>query len=248
MIQSRPEASVTTAFFQGVANKPSGKHLYQAVLLLRWLKRHEYVTTFRRMAGPFRLLLYSDAAFKPEDVEKPHARRGEMLLLTQDRGAEARTIECHILDYSSRKIPRVTRSTYSAELQALVAGIDNAIATSITFEQLLNASWRGSDAQFNAIAQARNLNVPVDVLTDSWSLFQSLASGNCKVPDEKSLILVLSSAREHVKTARVRGVGWCATHEMLADALSKSTIPKDAIVNTCTQGRVHLKSVRWSHL
>eukprot|EP00971_Amphidinium_carterae_P295653 5871626-Amphidinium_carterae.1 len=30
LVQSRPEAAVTTAFLQGIAAKPQGKHLLQA--------------------------------------------------------------------------------------------------------------------------------------------------------------------------------------------------------------------------
>eukprot|EP00971_Amphidinium_carterae_P064829 1284535-Amphidinium_carterae.1 len=76
------------------------------------------------MEGPFRLLVVSDAAFKPEDSSM-NARRGELLLLSpvnQHLGGKV-----HIIDYASKKIPRVTKSTYAAELHALCTGVDQAV-------------------------------------------------------------------------------------------------------------------------
>eukprot|EP00971_Amphidinium_carterae_P009693 191155-Amphidinium_carterae.4 len=79
LVQSRPEAAVTTSCLQSVANNPTGDSLQQAVLLLRWLKRHRVNMYFPAFAGPVRLVLFTDAAFKPEDLSKPVARRGDIL-------------------------------------------------------------------------------------------------------------------------------------------------------------------------
>eukprot|EP00971_Amphidinium_carterae_P304266 6046514-Amphidinium_carterae.2 len=245
LVQSRPEAAVTTSFLQSVANKPSGEHLVQLSLLLKWLRRHKVVTAFPAMRGPFRLLLFSDAAFKPEEIQQPHARRGELLLLTSDGVNGHGTQACHILDYSSRKIPRVARSTYSAELQALTAGSDNAMATSMAYEQLVGDSTHLDDSAYSELAWTGELSVPCDVITDSWSLFQSLTPENTKLPDDKSLVLVLSALREHFATGRIRNVGWCRTQQMLADALSKTTVSKEELSLLSSTGTYRLSSAIW---
>eukprot|EP00971_Amphidinium_carterae_P281275 5584632-Amphidinium_carterae.1 len=44
LVQSRAEAAVATSFLQSVASCPSGQHVVQISLLLKWLKRHRVVT------------------------------------------------------------------------------------------------------------------------------------------------------------------------------------------------------------
>ena len=131
LVESRPEAAVLTVYLQGVANEPNGRHLLDAVLPLRWLKRHKSSTVFPTMSGPFRLLLFTDAAFKPEDVKNPSGRKGDVLLLTSDNGMNKK--KAHVLDYSSKRVARVTRSTFAAELQSMVAGIDQGIFASMVY-------------------------------------------------------------------------------------------------------------------
>ena len=243
LVQSRPEAAVITAYLQGVANEPNGRHLLDAVLLLRWLKRHKSSTVFLPMSGPFRLLLFTDAAFKPEDVKNPSARRGDVLLLTSDNGKDSQ--RAHVLDYSSKKVARVTCSTFAAELQSMAAGIDQGIFASMVYEHLLDGTWKLTDREFDKKAANNSLKVPVDVLTDSWSLFQATKPNNQKVPDEKSLLLVLAAVREHLSTKRIRRLGWIATTEMVADALSKATVSKQALLDLCCKGEAQTSTARW---
>ena len=243
LVQSRPEAAVIAAYLQGVANEPNGRHLLDAVLLLRWLKRHKSSTVFLPMSGPFRLLLFTDAAFKPEDVKNPSARRGDVLLLTSDNGKDK--LKAHVLDYSSKRVARVTRSTFAAELQSMAAGIDQGIFASMVYEHLLDGTWNLTDREFDKKAANNSLKVPVDVLTDSWSLFQATKPNNQKIPDEKSLLLVLAAVREHLASKRVRKLGWIATTEMVADALSKATVARRALLDLCSRGEIETKTAKW---
>eukprot|EP00971_Amphidinium_carterae_P300993 5980558-Amphidinium_carterae.2 len=65
------------------------------------------------MNGPFKLLL-----LQARGESETYSYLYEMALMI-------------VVVQDSKKISRVARSTYSAELQALVAGSDNAIATSV---------------------------------------------------------------------------------------------------------------------
>eukprot|EP00971_Amphidinium_carterae_P259691 5152926-Amphidinium_carterae.2 len=47
-----------------------------------------------------------------------HARRGVVILLTPDTDNTGKIL-CHVLDYCSKRMPRVTRSTFAVELQGV---------------------------------------------------------------------------------------------------------------------------------
>eukprot|EP00971_Amphidinium_carterae_P047682 939225-Amphidinium_carterae.1 len=123
--------------------------------------------------------------------------------------------------------------------------MDGAILASMVFEQLLNPDWQLDNETFELQARHGNLRVPCDVITDSWSLFQALKPGNNKVPDEKSLVLILAAVREHFQALRARRVGWCRTQEMLADALSKASISREALLRAAATGHFVLRTAVW---
>eukprot|EP00971_Amphidinium_carterae_P190301 3776904-Amphidinium_carterae.1 len=115
----------------------------------------------------------------------------------------------------------------------------------MAYEQLVGGHSRLTDDLFNTLAYNEQLMVPCDVVTDAWSLYQSLSLNNSRIPDDKSLILVLSSLREHFASGRIRNVGWCATHQMLADGLSKSTISKEGLSRLSNEGVYQLSTAIW---
>eukprot|EP00971_Amphidinium_carterae_P292681 5810599-Amphidinium_carterae.1 len=56
------------------------------------------------------------------------------------QGAGSSSIPCHVLDYCSKRMPRITRSTFAAELQGVIAEVDNGIALSMTYETILSGT------------------------------------------------------------------------------------------------------------
>eukprot|EP00971_Amphidinium_carterae_P267788 5312708-Amphidinium_carterae.2 len=72
---------------------------------------------------------------------------------------------------------RDTRSTFAAELQGVIAGVDNGIALSITYETGL------TDKELNNRCHTGSLLVPCEVLTDYYLAGKP---GNSKLPEEKS--------------------------------------------------------------
>ena len=106
------------------------------------------------MEGPFRLVVVSDAAYKWEEPEKPYARRGEFLLLMQQQQqqqdwhqqAPSSSLcgKAHILGFQSKKIARVTKSTFAAEIMSLTSALDNGEAMVMQYEQIMNPQWDGT--------------------------------------------------------------------------------------------------------
>eukprot|EP00971_Amphidinium_carterae_P193585 3841303-Amphidinium_carterae.1 len=185
------------------------------------------------MEGPFRLIVVSDAAFKPEENSK-HARRGEILLLAPVSDSLGGRV--HIMDYASKKIPRVTKSTYAAELHALCTGTDQAILLSSQYEQFFNNSWHGDLDSFEVQSRRGSLFVPVELAIDAWSVYLSLTSEDIKAPEERPLLLLLWHVRERMARGLIRAVHWVATQDMLADGLSKVSVSRDALLTLCRTG------------
>eukprot|EP00971_Amphidinium_carterae_P259692 5152926-Amphidinium_carterae.3 len=65
-----------------------------------------------------------------------------------------------------------------------------------------------TDQEFNYRSHTGSLQVQCEVLTDSWSLYLAGKPGNSKLPEEKSLLLVLAALRDHLKMSRIRRLGW----------------------------------------
>eukprot|EP00971_Amphidinium_carterae_P142458 2821821-Amphidinium_carterae.1 len=223
-VSTRPEAAVLAGMFQTKANNPTHEDLLRLNVTAKWLKTHPSEIFYPHMTGPFQLVLVSDAAFKGED-ETRQARRGEVLLLCPRKRSLGGVV--HVLDYASKKIGRVTKSTYSAELHSLCSGADHAVMVSMLFEQLFRHDWNLSLRDFERHASDNELHVPVSVVVDAWSVFQSLTQTDPKLPEEQPLILLVLHIREFVKRGLISEVFWCATSDMLADGLTKSTVSRD---------------------
>eukprot|EP00971_Amphidinium_carterae_P261602 5189898-Amphidinium_carterae.1 len=229
-VSTRPEAAVLASVFQSRANAPTHDDMLKLNLVAKWLKSHPSEIFYPHMSGPFQLVLVSDASFKGDD-ESRHARRGEILLLCPRRSDLGGVV--HVLDYSSKKIPRVTKSTYSAELHSLSSGVDHALLVSMMFEEMFRCGWNRSLSAFEECATKGDLLVPVSVVVDARSVYMSLTSKDTKLPEEQPLVLLVLHLRELLMKGVISRVCWCSTVDMIADGLSKSAISRDALLNLC---------------
>eukprot|EP00971_Amphidinium_carterae_P308031 6121589-Amphidinium_carterae.1 len=239
-VTTRPEAAVVSALLQSRANSPVYEDLIRLIILAKWLKQNPSVTRYGPMAGPYRLVLASDASFKPEEQERS-ARRGEVCMLMPSSGSTLGG-PCHLLHFASKRIGRVTKSTYAAELHSLAYSSDVAHLLSMQFEQFTNKSWSLNYGDFDLLCKGENQTVPVEAVTDSKSVFDSLRSADDKVPEEQPLVLVLRRLREMLHTGILVKVWWTATGDMVADGLSKSTVKREGLLELCSTGRWLVKT------
>ena len=84
------------------------------------------------------------------------------------------------------------------------------------------------------------LNIPVDVLTDSRSLYDAAVNPDDKRNTETNIYLHLQCFRQDFRHQRVRKLVWCSTRDMIADGLTKSSVGRDHIRNCLTSGRLTL--------
>ena len=123
----RLDACVFIVALQRAASKCQVKHVQSLNRLVVWMKNNPQRLTYRPLKGKLRLLTFSDSAFKKEE-ETGHALKGTLVLLVEAASDGVTTeVGCHVLDFSSKRVRHVTRSTFSAELFALCDSIDHSL-------------------------------------------------------------------------------------------------------------------------
>ena len=172
----------------------------------RVVKRaHEFCELSLRLvrhADNLKWLVYSDASLaNNEDLT---SQAGYLVFMTSPDTSVTSTSHCSLLDWSSKRIRRVTRSTIASECLALTDAVDHAI--------YVNALWSNLTGMNN---------IPIHAYTDNKSLVESLFSDK-QVLTEKRLLIDIAALRESVTNGVIGNVSHVVTKEMLADSLTKS--------------------------
>ncbi len=142
MCLTRADIAVYVQALQRRSQAPRAKDLKRLNLVVRFTKRKRVGIFYRRVAWPLRLTDFSDAAFKalPED-SSGLALRGSATLLCTDGAATPVSCDgrAHLLDWTCAKHKRVMRSTFAAELNALIDSGDRATLIQLALYQF----WYG---------------------------------------------------------------------------------------------------------
>ena len=111
----------------------------------------------RRLGGSLRLLTLPDSAFKAQDTQGLVMRRCTILLVeagadsaessvaynpkTSDMTYPNKTeVECHVLEWCSRKRSRAVRSSYAAELLSLLDATNQGQVISMCLEEIVQGA------------------------------------------------------------------------------------------------------------
>jgi hypothetical protein len=92
-----------------------------------------------------------------------------------------------MIDFISKRVRHVTRSTFSAELFALCDAIDHAILLRQIVHEFIHGPLTASDAR--ALREGSiNSDVQIGLMTDAMSVFAAVTATHVKVPSERSLL------------------------------------------------------------
>ena len=117
-ILTRAEACVYIQALQRHNHCPTVAECRRLNLVLRYIRKVQSGVLFRHIRHPLKLVGMSDAAFKAQpDEGSGLALRGLItLLMDEDKeGPSSKSGTVHLLDWLTRRIRRVVRSTFSAE-------------------------------------------------------------------------------------------------------------------------------------
>ena len=143
-----------------------------------------------------KLLAYADASFN--NLGNGASQGANICFIVGENGKHA------VISWQSKKIQRVVKSTLGAETMALMTGVENCILFSAVVNELYQMS----------------INLSVYGVTDSKSLFDAVYSS--KTLEDSRLKIDVAVLRDYLRKNEVKAIGWVATVDQLADALTKS--------------------------
>ena len=168
-------------------------------------------------------------------------------ILIGDRAILEGSGKANMLDWGSKKIHRVVKSTLAAEAAAMSFGFDRAIYARAVFSEIIGGrttSWKISSKDIPVALQLCDKNgfLPgndrdLGLATDCKSLFD-LCNRPTSTPTEKRITLDLLDVREHIDNDDDVTVRWIPTAAMLVDALTKH-LPDTTVLNAFFRTNVY---------
>jgi len=133
-----------------------------------------------------------------------------------------------VVEFYSRKQPRVCRSTFSAEL----CSVDDASSIGLLirgmFAELVEGPMKAS-----VIAQRTDigdLGVELELGTDNRGLFNGTTATEIKTPSEPHLLYLLKALRDRLDSHSINALWWFDTRDMICDAMTKGTLPREPLL------------------
>ena len=224
--QTRMDVAVFICSLQRAAKKPLIEHGIRLNRVAKWVKRKPAFLTYRKLATPCRTLAVSDSAFRKEDV-KGLAMRGAIIgVSTMQEETPAGLF--HVLEFYARKQRRVTRSTFSAELNGLSDSYEFGKLISQTLAEILSPLPNAKELV--RLEETGRLPLPLHCCIDARSVFDALVVEELKPPSEASLIMMLSGIKEGMRCHTLQRLFWVDTKDMLADGLNKGSVSRQELL------------------
>ena len=145
----------------------------------------------------------------------------------------------HLLEWLVRRLRRVVRSTFAAELNALIDSIETLILLQLVFHQIYCGTHETAE-DLMAKLEAGRLYPPIDLLVDAKSVSDAISATDVCTPQESSLKLHLIAVRDRLSRGLLRSLSWSDTRDMVADALTKGGIDRTMITN-CMAGTLKMQ-------
>ena len=121
-----PSAAAYASYLQRHLQEPRIRHITDLYRLVRWMKRTPQVLTYRQIPEPIRLACVTDSSFSAGDTQGL-VMRACCILLVSGTGDDTPAGAQQLVDWFSRKQPHVCRSTFAAELHAVLDGVNQAL-------------------------------------------------------------------------------------------------------------------------
>eukprot|EP00439_Symbiodinium_sp_Y106_P023316 s10_g2.t2 len=218
--QSAPHVQPHTSMLAGQTSKATVATLLAANKALRFAKANSDVGLCYQYLGSFSdlvLVAYSDASFA---CRPDLSSQGGYLVTLCHKDALQKGTSCayHVLDWRSFRLPRVARSTLSAEGQAAAEAADALYFTSLFLKAFFEP---GLDLGLTTAAQLENQSA---LVVDAKALYDLLVKDELQTAlgaEKRTAVEVLvtkQKLREAGATPR-----WVSSERQLADGLTKES-------------------------
>ena len=213
-VQTRPDISAKVGILQSQIPKACIEDLLEANRVLLEAKKNPVnlvIVPIREDQVSF--CAFSDASF--ETKRGSASRQGTIIFTTDSKMAQNQLSVICPIAWSSRKIPRVVRSTLSAEATALSGSLDRLSWLRILWAWLCNPSINWTDP-----AEVLRTCPVASIATDCKSVFDLSTRTSTPVCEEFRTTIECLLIRERLtENCKLR---WVCSQAMLADCLTKA--------------------------
>ena len=132
-----------------------------------------------------------------------------------------------LLDYVSRQQRRVTRATFTSELQGGCDTVDKGFL----ILQVLDELSSGRNTAHEALQRKENgeYAVPGALYLDALSVYASVTATFVKTPADNGVLIHCLYLRELLDNNIIHALIWQDTRDMLADGLTKGAVERKAL-------------------
>ena len=229
MYLTRLDVLVYISAKQRHSHKPKIEHVKSLNKLIRYVQAHPKKLAYRNMKqGPTHLRVVSDAAFKKEE-EKGHALRGALYLRAEGHLAHSHITNSviHVLEFQTKAIRHVTRSTFAAELHSACDSADLGLLVLLILHEFHSGEVTKAQARHLRTYGGYSINMSMQI--DAMSVFAAVTATFIKHPAEKGLLSHVQFLRELLDSHVLGSLLWVDTRDMLSDGMTKGAVDRAAL-------------------
>ena len=231
--QGVPSLTASTSIIASELAGGNGETMAALNKTLRFAKEtSKYPLKFPKVATDFKdlcVLCFCDAAF---GVRKDLASQGGFLILLADKQVlHGKKVKYSILSWKSFKLPRVCRSSLSAESQAMAGALEEVLMVKTFLKMLMNPGLNVQGAQ-------ESLDMPCAIITDCKALYDTIRRENIQSSLDKRVAIEVLVIRDMMKQLRA-DLRWVSSERQFADGLTKVG-SRQLMVDTLKGGYVQL--------
>ena len=159
------------------------------------------------------------------------AIRGCVIMLLEAKDEVLKTGSTYrivMLDWYSRKQSTVVRSTYAAELMALLDALGTGTLLNIALTEIDQGVRTAGDMMVKQETGALALKMMACV--DAKAVFDAITADTVKITTDRRMFVPTLAVREQLDRLQLSQLVWIDTLDMLADALTKGEIDRLALI------------------
>ena len=236
-VLTRPDIAVFISALQRWSHAPNVIHVKRLNAVVRWAQRNPKGITYKQLDNnnrppgscvPTHLREVSDAAFKKEE-DSGHSMRGACYIRCAGNRISDMTSSCsgHLLDHVSRAQRRVTRATFTSELQAGCDTVDKGFLLLQCLDEM--QTGRSSASQALKRRESGGYAVPGALYLDALSVFASVTATFIKTPADNGVLVHCLYLRELLDDGVLSALIWQDTRDMIADGLTKGAVDRQGL-------------------
>ena len=214
--QTRPDIAYDVCQLSVRYKSATVSDIFIANKTIKRVKNNDLKLTFPKLIdnGEYILKVFSDSSFN--NLPNGGSQGGYIIFLcdTEDNAAP--------IQWQSRRIRRVVKSTLAAECLAMEDAVDAAFSLKCVLVDMLREPVG---------------NIRIECFIDNKCLYDNLHSST-NVKEEKRLVLDISLIKEMMARNEINSVTLVDTKEQLADSLTKQGASSDRLCNMLKAGNV----------